>query len=186
MRFTYCPRCGEKLGERKIGDEGLVPWCGRCERPVWEAFTTAVIAAVVSGDDQIVLLRQRRISADTYVCVSGIMKPGESAEDAVVREIGEELGLAVRRLQYMGSWPHKNGDMLMLGFCAAVEKAPLTLSRELDGARWVPFDQALSLIREGSIAWRLARASIALCRKEGLPAGETAGDRFEIEQGGSL
>ena len=164
MRYTYCPHCGERLGERELGDEGLVPWCTRCERPVWEAFTTAIIAAVINDENEIALLRQTRISANTYVCVSGIMKPGESAEDAAVREIGEELGLAVKELRYMGSFPHKNGDMLMLGFCAVVEKAPLKLSRELDGAEWVPFDEALPLIREGSIAYRLTRASIALRR----------------------
>ncbi len=166
MRYTYCPHCGEKLGERKLGDEGPVPWCGRCDRPVWEAFTTAVIAAVVNEDNEAVLLRQGYISADTYVCVSGIMKPGESAEDAMIREIGEELGLAVKELRYMGSWPHKNGDMLMLGFCAVAEKGEFTLSREVDAAKWVPFDGALSLIREGSIAWQLVRASIALRRGE--------------------
>ena len=164
MRYTYCPHCGERLGEKELGDEGLVPWCGRCEKPIWEAFTTAVIAAVVNEDDEVALLRQRRIAAETYVCVSGIMKPGESAEDAAVREIGEELGLHVQELRYMGSFPHKNGDMLMLGFCAVAEKAPLKLSRELDGARWVPFDEALPLIREGSIAWRLTKASIAMRR----------------------
>ncbi len=166
MRYTYCPHCGEKLGEKPIGDEGLVPWCGNCQRPVWEAFTTAIIAAVVNEDNEVALLRQGHISANTYVCVSGIMKPGESAEDAAVREIGEELGLAVRELRYMGSWPHKNGDMLMLGFCAVVEKDELTLSQEVDSAKWVPFDEALPLIREGSIAWRLVRASIALRRGE--------------------
>ncbi len=166
MRYTYCPRCGERLGEKELGDEGPVPWCGRCERPVWEAFTTAVIAAVVNEDNEVALLRQGYISAETYVCVSGIMKPGESAEDAMVREIDEELGLAVKELRYMGSWPHKNGDMLMLGFCAVVEKGEFTLSREVDAARWVPFDGALPLIREGSIAQQLVRASIAFRRGE--------------------
>ena len=140
MRYTYCPRCGQQLGEKELGDEGMVPWCGRCERPVWEAFTTAVIAAVVNEDDEVALLRQGYISA----------------------EIGEELGLAVKELAYMGSWPHKNGDMLMLGFCAVVEKGAFTLSREVDAARWAPFDGALPLIREGSIAQQLVRASIAL------------------------
>lgn len=166
MRYTYCPHCGQHLGEKELGDEGSVPWCGRCKRPVWEAFTTAVIAAVVNEDNEVALLRQGYISADTYVCVSGIMKPGESAEDAMVREIGEELGLAVKELTYMGSWPHKNGDMLMLGFCAVAEKRAFTLSREVDDARWVPFDGAPPLIREGSIAQKLVRASIALRRGE--------------------
>lgn len=36
MRFTYCPYCGEKLTKKEIGDEGLVPFCEKCNVPLWE------------------------------------------------------------------------------------------------------------------------------------------------------
>ena len=50
--------------------------------------------------------------------------------------------------------------MLMLGFCARVKKSDFVLSDEVESAVWVPFDEALSLIREGSIAWQLVKTVI--------------------------
>lgn len=164
MRCTYCPVCGQKLILRDRGDEGPVPYCESCGKSRHDSFTTAIIAAVVNEGNEVALLRQGYIAESTYVCVSGIMRPGESAEETAVREIQEELGLTVRELRYMGSWPYPRKDMLMLGFLALADKAPLRLSDEVDSARWVPFAEAPGLIREGTIARRLTEASIALRR----------------------
>lgn len=47
MRFQYCPHCGKKAELKEIGDEGLIPYCAQCKLPLWDMFTTSVIAAVV-------------------------------------------------------------------------------------------------------------------------------------------
>ncbi len=145
---------------REIGDEGLIPYCAACAIPLWDMFTTSVIAAVVNACGEVALLRQNYVSTTNYVCVAGVMKPGESAEETVVREIGEELGLRVSALQYIKSYPYEKKDMLMLGFRAVVEKEAFSLSGEVDAARWVKFEDALSLLREGSIAWQLVKTVI--------------------------
>ena len=88
------------------------------------------------------------------------MKMGESAEETVVREIGEELGLHVKSLQYIKSYPYEKKEMLMLGFQAVVDKQDFVLSGEVDAAKWVKFEEALSLLREGSIAWQLVKTVI--------------------------
>ena len=93
MHFTYCPHCGSRLIQKEIGDEGLLPFCEACSVPLWDMFTTSIIAAVVNEQNEIALLRQGYVSASSYVCVAGVMKMGESAEDTVVREVKEELGL---------------------------------------------------------------------------------------------
>ncbi len=159
MRFTFCPHCGARLGLKEIGDEGLIPYCDACRVPLWDLFTTSVIAAVVNEAGEVALLRQGYVSADKYVCVAGIMKPGESAEEAVIREVREETGQEVDALEYIASYPYEKKEMLMLGFRAVVRKRPFRLSGEVDAAVWVPAAEALSLMREGSIAWRLVRAS---------------------------
>ena len=123
-------------------------------------FTTSIIAAVVNECGEIALLRQEYVSATKHVCVAGVMKPGESAEETVVREIGEELGLSVKSTAYVKSYPYEKKEMLMLGFKAVVEKKDFELSAEVDAARWVRFEDALSLLREGSIAWQLVREVI--------------------------
>lgn len=160
MLFEYCPHCGKKAEMREIGDEGRIPYCTQCEVPLWDMFTTSIIAAVVNECGEIALLRQEYVSATKHVCVAGVMKPGESAEETVVREIGEELGLSVKSTAYVKSYPYEKKEMLMLGFKAVVEKKDFELSEEVDAARWVRFEDALSLLREGSIAWRLVREVI--------------------------
>ena len=160
MRFTYCPHCGSKLTKKEIGDEGLIPYCESCRVPLWDMFTTCIICAVVNEYEEIALLRQNYISSTSYVCVSGIMKLGESAEETVCREVKEEIGLDVETLQFIQSYPYEKKEMLMLGFQATVKKAPLNISGEVDAAQWVPFEEALEKLRPGSIAWQLVKTVI--------------------------
>lgn len=161
MHFKFCPHCGSKLGKKEIGDEGVVPFCEKCNIPLWDMFLTSIIAAVVNEQNEIALLRQNYVSTTKYVCVAGIMKIGESAEETVVREIKEELGLDVVNVRFVKSYPYEKKEMLMLGYKAAVKKAEFKLSGEVDSVEWVKFENALSLLREGSIGWQLVKTVIA-------------------------
>lgn len=160
MRFTYCPHCGSELIKKEIGDEGLVPFCKPCNMPLFDMFSTCIICAVTNECGEVALLKQGDISNTRYVCVSGYMKIGESAEESATREIEEEIGQKVDKLHFVRSYPYKKKEMLMLGFHAMVKKADLVLSKEVDDAEWVPFAEALSKIREGSIAWQLVKEVI--------------------------
>ena len=160
MHFTYCPFCGNKLINKEIGDEGEIPYCEKCSTPLWDMFTTSVIVAVINEYNEIALLRQGYVSATKYVCVAGIMKIGESAEETVRREVGEELGLAVDSLEYISSYPYDKKEMLMLGYKATVKKKDFVLSGEVDSAEWVTLDKAPALLREGGIAWQLVKTVI--------------------------
>ena len=160
MRFTYCPHCGTKLIGKEIGDEGIIPYCDNCKIPLWDMFTTSIIAAVVNECGEIALIRQNYVSTTNCVCVAGIMKIGEAAEETVVREVKEEIGQDVESLEFISSYPYEQKEMLMLGYKATVKKKDFKLSGEVDSAEWVRYDNALSLIREGSIAWRLVKSVI--------------------------
>ena len=160
MRFTYCPHCGTKLIGKEIGDEGVIPFCDRCNVPLWDMFTTSIIAAVVNEYGEVALLRQGYVSQTNYVCVAGIMKLGESAQETVIREIKEEINQDVESLEFIRSYPYEKKEMLMLGYKATVKKKDFKLSGEVDSAVWVKFEKALSLLREGSIAWQLVKTVI--------------------------
>ena len=160
MRFTYCPHCGNELIKKEIGDEGLVPFCEKCSIPLWDMFETCIITAVVNEYDEVALLKQSYVTTANYVCVAGHMKIGESAEETVIREVKEEIGQGVESLEFIRSYPYEKKEMLMLGFHAKVKKNALVLSKEVDDAEWVPFAEALSKIREGSIAWQLVKEVI--------------------------
>ena len=159
MHFTYCPHCGTKLTGKEIGDEGIIPYCEKCSVPLWDMFTTSIIAAVVNEYNEVALLKQNYVSTTNYVCVAGIMKLGESAEDTVVREAKEEIGQDVEKLEFISSYPFEKKEMLMLGYKATVKKKEFKLSGEVDSVKWFKFEEALSMLREGSIAWQLVKAS---------------------------
>lgn len=158
MRFTYCPECGEKLGAKVIGDEGEVPFCGRCGRPWFEHFSTCIITLVINEYDEVALLRQGYVSEDYYVCVAGYIQCGETAEETAVREVEEELGLKVEELCYTRSYAMEKRDMLMLAFEAHVKKAEFKLSQEVDRADWMTFEEAHKRMRPGSVAIQLVEA----------------------------
>ena len=160
MRFTFCPHCGNKLIKKEIGDEGMIPYCEKCKVPLWDMFTTSIICAVVNECDEVALIQQSYGEAKKYVCVAGIMKIGESAEDTVVREVKEEIGQDVHKVEFVKSYPYDAKEMLMLGFKASVKKAEFSLSGEVAIAEWVPFDKALCILKEGSIAWQLVKTVI--------------------------
>ena len=158
MKFTYCPHCGRELIKKEIGDEGLIPYCESCKVPLWDMFTTCIICAVVNEDNEVALIRQSYVSATNYVCVAGVMKLGESAEECAVREVMEEIGQKVEKLEFVATYPYPAKEMLMIGFHATVKKSEFHLSGEVDSVRWFPISHAPNHLRHGSIAWQLVTA----------------------------
>lgn len=157
MHFTYCSHCGTKLVDKEIGDEGLIPYCEHCNVPLWDMFTTSIITAVVNEQGEVALLRQNYVSTTNYVCVAGIMKLGESAEDTVIREVKEEIGQDVEKLEFIKSYPYPKKEMLMLGYKATVQKKDFHLSGEVDSVEWFKLEDAPAKLREGGIAWQLVK-----------------------------
>ena len=155
MNFTYCSHCGSHLIKKEIGDEGLIPYCENCKVPLWDMFTTCIICAVVNEDNEIALIRQDYVSKLNYVCIAGVMKLGESAEECARREVEEEIGQHVDRLEFIATCPYEQKEMLMIGFKATVRKAEFRLSGEVDSVKWFKLSEASKHLREGSIAWQL-------------------------------
>lgn len=140
---------------RIIGDEGEVPYCERCKKPLFDMFSTCIIALVVNEKGEAALLRQGYLSHTWCTLVSGYMKPGEKAEEAARREIEEETGLQAEKLTFTGTYWFDKKDMLMIGFIAKCRKKDFVLSREVDGAFWVPAEQAVDLVHPGKSISRL-------------------------------
>ena len=157
MKIKYCPVCGSEAIQKEIGDEGLMPFCPTCQMPLWDYFNTSIICAVVNEQEEIALLRQNYVSTTNYVCVAGHMKSAESAEETVTREVKEEIGQDVEKLVYIRSYPYEKKNLLMLGFLAKVNKKDFKLSGEVDSVEWFPLNDALSMLREGGIAWQLVK-----------------------------
>ena len=157
MKANYCFICGSEAIQKEIGDEGLMPFCPKCQMPLWDCFYSSIICAVVNEYNEIALLIQNYVSTTNYVCVAGHMKSGESAEETVKREVKEEIGQDVNDLIYIRSYPYEKKNLLMLGFLAKVNKKEFKLSGEVDNVEWFPIEEAPGKLREGGIAWQLVK-----------------------------
>ncbi len=155
MDFIYCPKCGEKLRLKEIGDEGNIPYCAQCKRP-WFSFSyPCVICLVIGDDDRIALIRQYNIQRS--ICVAGYMKSGETAENCAMREVAEETGLEVLSTEYVSSYYYPKNDNLMLGFAVKVKTAPFKLSNEVDSADWFTVEKATEELSKGTTGKNLLR-----------------------------
>ena len=148
----YCRECGQKLSLRFCENEGLIPYCSKCENYMFPQFSIAVSMVVTNRAQDKILLAQH-VEDDDFILFAGYIKKGENAEKAIPREIKEELGLNVVKAKYTSSRYHAKKDVLMLNFIVIVEDMPIKLQQsEIEEARWCTPDEAVALIRKGTTA----------------------------------
>ena len=148
-----CPRCGGTLDSRAAGHELRCSQCGRAQFPRTDP---AVIMAIThgEGDDEAILLgRNRAWPAGRWSTLAGFCEPGETLEDAVRREVAEEVGVRVGEVSYFGSQPWPLPASLMLGFTGRATSTEIDVDgAEIEEARWwtrADFEEA---VRSGGIA----------------------------------
>jgi NAD+ diphosphatase len=131
----FCGRCGQPTVNAPSERAKLCPQCGLLSFP---RLSPAVIMLVRRGDD--LLLARNRAFADGFFSVlAGFVEPGESLEQAVAREVGEEVGLEVTDIRYFGSQPWPFPHQLMIGFVATYASGEIQLQAdELVEAAWFP------------------------------------------------
>ena len=148
----YCRQCGAKLTLRFCENEGLVPYCDKCEAYMFPQFNVAV-SMVVTNRAQDKILLAKHVEDEDFILFAGYIKKGENAEKTIPREIKEELGLSVVKAKYMSSRYHAQRDVLMLNFIVVVEDEPIRIKEdEIAEARWCTPEEALALIRKGTTA----------------------------------
>ncbi len=147
-QFIYCPRCGHKLIEKHIGDEGLMPYCNTCQKAVFDMFFVTINTMVINELGEVCLLKQNYISDVYWGFVSGYVKYKDNLEETVDREVYEETGLIINDKSYVLSYFHEPMNSMRAGFVAFVKKAPFVPSvNEVDDIKWVAFDEAEKLLK---------------------------------------
>ena len=150
--MLYCEECGEKLCERWLEGEGIIPYCNHCGAYRFPKYNVAV--SIITVDDaaqRILLIKQ--YGKDSYILVAGYVSKGESAEATVARELLEETGLTAGRIVYNRSAYFKPSNTLMLNFtCHITGDSAVRLNSEVDEADWFTFEEAKRNIRPDSLA----------------------------------
>ncbi|WP_307861697.1 NAD(+) diphosphatase [Nocardioides xinjiangensis] len=133
----FCPRCGGTLVSRAAGHELR---CTQCDRAQFPRTDPAVIMAIThgEGDDEAILLgRNVAWPAGRWSTLAGFCEPGETLEDAVRREVAEEVGVTVGEVTYFGSQPWPLPASLMLGFTGRAVTTEIDVDgAEIEEARW--------------------------------------------------
>ena len=133
VRHRYCGACGSLS---RVIDAGYARRCDSCGLDTFPRTDPAVIMLVTAGD-QCVLGRSPRFRPGMYSTLAGFVEPGESLEQAVAREIHEEVGIRIDRAIYRSSQPWPFPQSLMLGFRAhAVWQELRCDPTEIEDARW--------------------------------------------------
>lgn len=132
--------------------------CPACKLEVFPRLSPAIIVAIERGDE-ILLARSPHFPKGIYSVLAGFVDPGESVEDAVAREVFEEVGLRVRNVRYFASQPWPYPCSLMLGFQADYESGAITPQEgEIEDAAFYRYD-ALPRMFPGKISisqWLIA------------------------------
>jgi len=139
----YCGRCGSPTESREGGHVRMCTNPG-CERPSFPRTDPAVIMLVEHPGDastppRCLLGRSGRWEFPLYSTLAGFVEPGESLEEAVAREVKEEVDVDVRvaDVRYMASQPWPFPSSLMLGFRATASSTEIACDpEEIADARW--------------------------------------------------
>jgi NAD+ diphosphatase len=122
----------------------------------------AVICLVHDGADRVVLARQHNWPVRMFSLLAGFVEAGESFEACVVREVHEEVGLAVRDVTYLGSQPWPFPRSLMVGFHAVADPGQefVFSDGEITEANWFTRDEVRAALAAG--AWNGGSADAKL------------------------
>lgn len=149
-RNVYCGKCSHKTKSLEGGNARI---CSNesCKENFYPSMDPAVIVLVTS-DDKCLLGRQSPWPPNMYSTIAGFVEPGENLEAAVYREVEEETGIQVDKIQYHSSQPWLFPGSLMLGFYAKAINTNIDHSiNELDDVRWFTRKEIRKNLKNGTM-----------------------------------
>jgi NAD+ diphosphatase len=151
-RHRFCANCGHSTDIAEAGYSRHCPRCGADHFPR----TDPVVIMTVEHDDRLLLGRRAGWPAGRVSVLAGFVSPGESAEEAVTREVQEESGIVARDPVFVASQPWPFPSSLMLGFHAVADGGePRVGDGELEEVRWHGRDAIQEAIDGGDPGFQL-------------------------------
>lgn len=145
----FCGRCGHAT-EDHPSDRAKV--CSACGHRSYPRISPSMIVLVTRGDE-VLLGRSPNWPENMFSTLAGFIEPGETIEQAVHREVYEEVGIAVKNLEYQASQPWPFPHSLMIGFYAEYDGGQIKVDgEEICEAHWFPVNQLPRIPPVGSIS----------------------------------
>lgn len=158
LTVRYCHSCGNKLAHSVVD---MRKRCNHCHIALSPMFSPAVLV-LVTHNNRILLARSPHFKPKVYSAIAGFINPGETAEEAAVREVKEEVGLTIGKLTYFGTqtWPFP--DRFMIAFTAEYLSGELCIDKqELEDAQWFNIHDLPKLPYSSSLSKKLIDSFIA-------------------------
>ncbi len=148
----YCGRCGNPTENIKDETAKICPECGFTSHT---RLSPAVITAIIK-DGKILMAKHSRATGNPYGLIAGFVEPGETIEDAVVRETLEEVGIKVKNIKYFGSQPWPFPNSLMIAYTAEYDTGEIQVDgKEIIEAQWFTRSDLPRIPHKMSIAGEL-------------------------------
>ncbi|GAB3703827.1 NAD(+) diphosphatase [Mariniluteicoccus flavus] len=144
-----CPGCG---GETTMASGGMTRACPACDRVSFPRTDAAVIVAILNDADELLLGHQATWPEGRVSLLAGFVEAGESLEEAVHREMGEEADVEIGDITYVGSQPWPFPRSLMVGFVARATTTDISVDgEEIEYARWFSRAELDARIADGTV-----------------------------------
>ncbi|WP_295114396.1 NAD(+) diphosphatase [uncultured Methanobrevibacter sp.] len=138
ISHQFCGRCGTKT---QIDEKDMMLKCPSCGQAHYPRIAPAIIVAI-RKDEELLMAKHSYHDNIRYALIAGFVEPGECIEEAVHREVAEEVGINIKNLKYKRSqsWPFPNS--LMLAFTAEYESGDIKVDGdEILKAKWFKKDE---------------------------------------------
>lgn len=120
-QVKYCLQCGHELSLMKIdGKDYLACSAKNCVYVYWDNPLT-VVAAIVEHQGTVLLARNKAWSHKMFGLITGFLEKGESPENAVLREVKEELSLDAKLVSMIGIYPFLERNQLIIAYHLSAE-----------------------------------------------------------------
>lgn len=149
--MKYCIECGEKLVDKFLEHEGIIPYCPKCNAYRFPIFASAVSVVVLNKDRTKTLFIQQ-YGLKRNILVAGYINKKESAEEAVRRELKEEIGVEPSYIKFQKSEYWSKSNALIFNFYAVLDTEELHPNHEIDSYEWFDLDTALEVVAKGGLA----------------------------------
>ncbi len=149
ISHQFCGRCATKT---QLDEKDMMLKCPSCGQVHYPRIAPAIIVAI-RKDDELLMAKHSYHDNIHYALIAGFVEPGESIEEAVHREVAEEVGIRIKNLKYMKSqsWPFPNS--LMLAFTAEYESGDINVDGdEIVKAKWFKKDEIIRYDSDISIS----------------------------------
>lgn len=149
----YCGQCGAQM--QRV-DWELAMQCDRCGHRCYPRISPCIIVAIRNGDQILLAQGKQQKQNNLYSVLAGFVESGETLEQAVHREVQEEVGIKIKNLRYFASQPWPFPHSLMMGYLADYDSGDIQIDhREILHAQWFDTRDLPNTPHSFSIAGRL-------------------------------